>query len=390
MPFLRRLILVSVLAFAQFSHAPVAVAQGAEADLASLGLSAGTLSPGFSAQTARYSATVPYGTTSLVLEAETASGSAQVRARLNGGVSRAPLPTTLNLRPGVNWVHLRVTSAEPALADFPLAAGATRNLALHPEGRLVAWGVTATDDAGPALPLSSQSGVTAVFAGPSAEFFIADGALHRLSGPLPPSELGPGVAGVTQPKVVAAAMSSGVSIALREDGSIRTWGSVGQSLETGAATGTVAVAVGDNHYLALDARGRVRANGNDNTYGQLTVPAAAQSDVVAIAAHRHRNLALRADGTLVQWGQVSSAQAAIPPPTAPSRPRGRRPSPPSSPAPIRACRWSRSSIRASATSSSSASPATSPKPTKSVPSNTAPPTSGRRFSSCSATKPAAP
>lgn len=308
-----RPLVAAIFAFTQLSHPPCAGAQGAEADLAALSLSAGTLSPAFSGQTTHYSASVPHGTPSIILDAAAASETAQIRTRFNGGGSRSELPTTLDLRPGLNRVNLRVTAAGTPLTEFPLAAGSTRNLALHPEGRVVAWGVSADDTAGNPLPTSSQSDVTGVFSGLLGEYFLdTAGAVHRLSGATVPTELTPGVAGVSQPRVTALSLDRGVGVALRADGSVRTWGPHGNIASVLSAADVVAVAAGNLHCLTLDAHGRVRAHGNDNVAGQLNVPAAAQSGVVAIAAQSSRNLALRADGALVQWGQVSAEQATIP------------------------------------------------------------------------------
>jgi len=65
------------------------------------------------------------------------------------------------------------------------------------------------------------------------------------------------------------------------------------------------------HSLGVRADGTVVAWG-DNTYGQSTVPAAAQSGVIAVAAGDNHNLALKADGSVVAWGDNSEGQRTPP------------------------------------------------------------------------------
>ena len=62
--------------------------------------------------------------------------------------------------------------------------------------------------------------------------------------------------------------------------------------------------------MALRADGTVIAWG-DNTYGQTTVPASA-TNVVAIAAGGSHSLALLLDGTVIAWGSNTSGQRTLP------------------------------------------------------------------------------
>ena len=68
-----------------------------------------------------------------------------------------------------------------------------------------------------------------------------------------------------------------------------------------SVSNVVAIAAGWWHSLALRADGTVIAWG-DNSYGQTNVPASA-TNIVAIAAGWYHNLALRADGTVIAWGK---------------------------------------------------------------------------------------
>ena len=62
--------------------------------------------------------------------------------------------------------------------------------------------------------------------------------------------------------------------------------------------------------LALKADGTVVGWG-DNSYGQTNIPAGL-TNVVAIAAGDYHSLALKADGTVVGWGDNSYGQTNIP------------------------------------------------------------------------------
>ena len=73
----------------------------------------------------------------------------------------------------------------------------------------------------------------------------------------------------------------------------------------------VAIAAGDSHSLALKADGSVVGWG-DNHYGQTNIPASAANGVVAIAAGGEHSLALKGDGSVVGWGDNFCGQTNIP------------------------------------------------------------------------------
>ncbi|MCX6924978.1 MAG: hypothetical protein NT154_17450, partial [Verrucomicrobia bacterium] len=85
---------------------------------------------------------------------------------------------------------------------------------------------------------------------------------------------------------------------MRSDHTVVAWGLTGTV--PAAATNVVVIAGGWWHSLALRADGSVIAWG-DNSYGQCAVPVSA-TNVVRIAAGYYHNLALRADGAVVAWG----------------------------------------------------------------------------------------
>jgi alpha-tubulin suppressor-like RCC1 family protein len=72
----------------------------------------------------------------------------------------------------------------------------------------------------------------------------------------------------------------------------------------------VRVSAGEKHSLALKADGTVVAWGN-NTEGQTTVPVGL-SGVMSIAAGWQHSLALKSDGTVVAWGDNTEYQSTVP------------------------------------------------------------------------------
>jgi alpha-tubulin suppressor-like RCC1 family protein len=177
----------------------------------------------------------------------------------------------------------------PAIAHGAVAisAGRDHNLALKPEGTIVGWGYNLVGAA------------TGVRGG------------------------GPGFAifeGRTLTNVVAVAGGSDHSLALRADGTVVGWGFNYYGAATGVPTpsfpffgagvvaragnNVVAIAAGERHSIALRADGTVVGWGN-NDYGQTNRPPEA-TNVVAIAAGYNHNVALRADGTIVSWGDYRS------------------------------------------------------------------------------------
>ena len=297
----------SALASLVFSAAPVAAES--PADLVALGLAETPLSPDFDRETSLYTAQVPHATSTVTLSGSAAGpDTATILTRLNGAPPVVGLPREIPLRPGLNRVSLSVTADGAPLRDLAFAAGSSRFLAVHPDGHLMQAPLSGSGTL-PTLPPEVQSGVVGVIAdGGNIYVRKSDGSIFTLGGYAAPAALGAGQAGVTQPRVVSAAAGAQINIALREDGTVLTWPA---TLATDARD-IVSVAAGRDHVLTLDRQGRVCAYGGSNGYGQLNVPADAQAGIVAIAAGPTRNLALRADGRLVQWGASSTALAAIP------------------------------------------------------------------------------
>jgi len=125
--------------------------------------------------------------------------------------------------------------------------------------------------------------------------------------------------------------SNGRVLALLDDGTLRSWGDNGYGalgdgstlnkrtpVEVVGLTGVVDVAVGEYHSLALTEEGTVYAWGSnsDGELGQIASVTASSipilvpglSGIVAIAAGTQHSVALKADGTLMVWGDNSGRQ----------------------------------------------------------------------------------
>ncbi|RJQ68449.1 hypothetical protein D5S17_32085 [Pseudonocardiaceae bacterium YIM PH 21723] len=92
------------------------------------------------------------------------------------------------------------------------------------------------------------------------------------------------------------------SVSLQVDaGRVVGWGQHA-TIPPEAQSGVIAISAGTNHSLALKADGTLIAWG-DNTWNQVTIPSEAQHDVIAMSAGEQHNLVLKSDGTVIAWGQ---------------------------------------------------------------------------------------
>jgi hypothetical protein len=99
---------------------------------------------------------------------------------------------------------------------------------------------------------------------------------------------------------------------------VAAWGdnSYGQTSVPVGLSNVVAVAAGGNHSLALKADGTVVGWGENtdaegNAVGQSVTPLELKN-VVGIAAGEYHSLAVKADGTVVAWGDNSQNQCGVP------------------------------------------------------------------------------
>ena len=102
------------------------------------------------------------------------------------------------------------------------------------------------------------------------------------------------------------------SLALRNDGTVVTWGSddYGQVTVPTEATNVIALVAGYTHNLALRTDGSVVQWG-EFADGAMSPPAGI-TNIVAIAAGFSHSLVLRANGTVVVWGSAVPVVSAVP------------------------------------------------------------------------------
>ena len=182
-----------------------------------------------------------------------------------------------------------------------IAAGAFHSLALKADGAIVAWGDNTYGECN--VP-SQLTQVVAVSAGYGISFAVkADGTV---------AAWGSNSAGIPNvppyvTNVVAVSGDAVFALALRADGTVASWPSGCNYCNVPAdLTNAIAVSAGADYSLVLRANGTVEAWG-DNSSGQTNVPLDL-TNVIAVTARAVYGgpIALKADGTVVAWGQVQT------------------------------------------------------------------------------------
>ena len=191
-----------------------------------------------------------------------------------------------------------------------IAAGGGFSLAVKADGTVVGWGEYTNSEN---LVNGGLSSVVAV----AASYAYSDGMALRSDHNVIMWETNGILYGIPTSVINGApvvAISAGngfynsFNLALKADGTVVGWGdnTAGQT-DTSGWINVVAIAAGNDFTLALDSAGTVVGCGQ-NIDGQISPPGSA-TNVVAIAAGGWFSLALRADGTVVGWGQNTSGQA---------------------------------------------------------------------------------
>jgi len=306
----------------------------ANADLASLVLSAGTLAPSFAAATTSYTSNVAYSVTNLTLTPAVADSTATVR--VNGAIvasGSASSPITLNV--GTNIFTILVTAQNAATKTYTLvvtrqALVTTYNAA--GDVPVTVNGLTATGNtAGVALNFAPIPGTNLTLVNNTGLAPIVGSFSNLIHGQL----LNLSYGGVNYQFVANYYGGTGNDLVLQwANTRLLGWGSnssgqLGNNSITDSpiptavnSTGVLAgksitsVAVGSNHSLALSSDGRIAAWGY-NGFGQLGTGNTVDSlvpvnvpntgvlsgkTVIAIATGQFHSLALCSDGTLAAWG----------------------------------------------------------------------------------------
>lgn len=119
----------------------------------------------------------------------------------------------------------------------------------------------------------------------------------------------------TQDSIVQFDASEYRMVALRADSTVHTWGKmVYPTLDTvpSATMGSIAVAAGDQSFLALKPDGKVLAWNPRPALAAWHLPPAGLDSVRQIAAGSVHALALRADGKVVCWGDTTRKRCDVP------------------------------------------------------------------------------
>ena len=229
-----------------------------------------------------------------------------------------------------------------------ISAGYNHSLALRSNGTVWAWGDNICGQLGDRSQTDRKTpvqayglaGVTAIAAGDYHSLALESNGTVWAWGNSESGQLGNGafVYGTTPMKisgsltgVTAIAAGGKHSLALKDDGTLWTWGSntygqLGDGTTTqrntpvqvlGSLTGVEAIAAGAQHSLALKGDGTLWTWGS-NAYGQLgdgtntdrstPVQVSGLTGVTAIAAGDYHSLALKSDGTVWAWGQNGEGQ----------------------------------------------------------------------------------
>ncbi len=245
----------------------------------------------------------------------------------------------------VGWGNYAGTGASPFDVPAPLpgleepvtgAVGGKHSLALLADGTVMGWGINLSGDLGsspsydelPVTIVESLSGVTALAASNRTSYALLQDGTVMTWGRGSEGELGDGSKTIEQRTPVVAQGLEGVTaiaaggnhaLALLEDGTVMQWGawySSGAQTTPAAVPGltnVTAIAAGSHAAYALLADGAVEAWGY-NEAGALGSSTPAKvlvatpttieglTGVKAIAAGGNSAIALREDGTVLDWG----------------------------------------------------------------------------------------
>ena len=338
------------------------------ANLGSLHVSGGALSPAFNPQLTAYTMALPTGVKSMTITPQAADYHARIEVRVNGrpypliasGVLLGKKSVPLALNVGSNTVEIMVTAPAPPAPEVAtvktytltvavtaprivveqpagtpllgatvvgwgenglgqttppanlgevsaLAVGDQHTLALKSDGTVLAWGSNYLGQA--SVPPSAQSGVSAIACGISHSVALKnDGTVVAWGDNFwGQTNVPPGLN-----SVIAIAAGGAFAVALKNDGTVVTWGNtVYLGTVPAGLSEVIAITAGVSHIAALQRNGAVVAWGS-NESGKTTVPLEARSGVIAIAAGGNHTLALKNNGSVVAWGDNTFGQCTVP------------------------------------------------------------------------------
>ncbi len=185
-----------------------------------------------------------------------------------------------------------------------IAAGASHTVALKNDGTVVVWGLNSAGQADVPIGLNA---VSAIAAGDSHTVALLTNGTVVAWGSNSNGQVTAPATALSGVKAIAAGGYH--TVALKTDGTVVIWGSNDHAQRTVPVglSDVKAVAAGTYHTVALKNDGTVVAWGA-NESGQKLVPVGL-TGVAAIAAGYNTTLAMKIDGTLVGWGIHYSGQS---------------------------------------------------------------------------------
>ncbi len=198
------------------------------------------------------------------------------------------------------------TVPESNAGFIAVAAGIWHSLAIRADSSIVAWGMGSPYCGLPSV----NANFVAIAAGYEHSLALrADGsyAFWRCNFPGLLDIPGRSASPLITPDIVAGKQHG--SLATRVDHGYEPCS------ELVSTTSYIAIAAGDEHYLALRADGSILALGSYCRLGLCDEPLH-NTGFIAIATGDNHNLALRGDGTIIAWGSDEFGQVQVPEPNA--------------------------------------------------------------------------
>lgn len=190
------------------------------------------------------------------------------------------------------------TDVPPGLTNaVAIAASTYDSMALRSDGTVLAWGDNGRGQTN--VPIGLTNVVAIASDGDNCVVLQRDGTV-----------IGWGDTDFLPPAGLSNVVAIGRRTALKNDGTLVTWGYGGQLASPSASSNFVSFSEGLDFGLALKANGTVIGWGS-NDYGQTNVPSGL-TGVLATAAGDNNSLALLSGGTVVGWGYNANGMHTVP------------------------------------------------------------------------------
>jgi alpha-tubulin suppressor-like RCC1 family protein len=245
----------------------------------------------------RLSGTTSQSLTISNLQASDAGGYLVIVSNAYGSVTSTP--ASLLVLPIAVWGEPEdggMAGLPPTLTNvLGIAAQRAADLGLKSDGTAVGWGDNSYGQTNVPVGLSN---IVEIAVGHGHDLALgSDGSITGWGDNI----YGESVAPVGLSNVVSIGAGYLASVALKSDGTIVGWGYNSYGEPPAGLSNIVAIAVGVTHALAIKDDGSITGWG-DNSYGESVTPAGLSNVVAVAAGGDFFSMALRSDGTVVQWG----------------------------------------------------------------------------------------